>query len=422
MDRLSFWLACKSLYLDRQFDLSRKISFVSLVLGVASLVTAMAVVSGFFTALQKSIVDVTGDVLVLSRSTPVMTWTKLLDKAKETNKDVVEGSPFLFVEGLLAHKGKLSGVAVQGVDPSSVHKVLGLKNRLIEGCFDLEIKDTKDVKPLHESSQTLIPALLGKKLAEKIGVNVGETFFIVFPVASGTDSGELKKEIGKFQLKGILSLGKYDYDSRYVITSLEALQNLAKIKLKRDYTGLYVKLTSSSLAQEVALDMNQKMPYPYWVRDWQSVEQNLFEAINLEKAVIFVVVFVMILAAALNVACSLYIHVIKKYAEISILKSMGLSSNQVLCIFSWQGIVIGFVGSLCGLVLGLFFCWCFHFLVSQTGLLPQDVYRLSEFSPVIKFTDVIVIFCMTTLTCFLATLAPAFRGARLKPVEGLRYE
>ncbi len=414
MDRLPLWLAWKSLYRDRNsFDLSNGISLIGLILGVACLVIAMAVVSGFSVALQKSIVDVTGDVLVLSRSRQMLPWPELLQKVKKADSDVLEGSPFLFVEGLLAHKGKISGVAVQGIEENSVGRVLNLENRLVEGEFDL----SQD-----HSGGDLIPALLGKQLVKSMGLKVGESFRVVFPIASQLGSGELKRRLGRFRLVGVLSLGKYDYDSRYIMAPLKSVQKLVRVKVGRDYTGLYTKLTSSSMAERVSKNLNKKLDHPYWTRRWQAVEHNLFEAIVLEKAVIFIVVFIMILAAALNMASSLYIRVIKKYSEVAIMKSMGLSADRVLSVFRWQGIIIGVFGSLCGIVLGVLFCFIFEVFVSRTGFLPQDVYRLSEFSPIMKTLDLVLIFSATTLVCFIATLAPAYRGSRLKPVEGLRYE
>jgi lipoprotein-releasing system permease protein len=158
------------------------------------------------------------------------------------------------------------------------------------------------------------------------------------------------------------------------------------------------------------------------VRDWRDVNENLFEAMRLEKVVIFFVIFVIVIAAAFNVASSLYINVVRSYPEIGILKALGVSQGQLARIFSIQGVLLGFVGCVAGLLGGLALCIGFTILENQFGILPGSVYKLDRIDVQFRAIDLISIFSATMLICFLATWAPARRAAKLTAVEGLRHE
>jgi lipoprotein-releasing system permease protein len=170
------------------------------------------------------------------------------------------------------------------------------------------------------------------------------------------------------------------------------------------------------------LAITRALGYPYWTRDWQQLNQNLLEAVQLEKVVIFFVVLVMVVAACFNISSTLFVTVLRRYSDISILRTMGATRGFILRLFSIQGMLVGLVGAIAGLLLGALLCWGFSILENQFGLLPGEIYKLSQFSPELRWFDLLSIFVVAFLICFISTLAPARRGAKLEAVEGLRYE
>ena len=152
------------------------------------------------------------------------------------------------------------------------------------------------------------------------------------------------------------------------------------------------------------------------------VNQNLFRAVKLEKVVIFFVILIMVIAASFNISSTLYVNVLRRYNDISILKALGMKSAELVSVFTLQGLAIGVLGSLFGFLLGLGLCFAFAWVQVHWALLPEDVYKISSFGFDLRFLDMLAVLSISLLVCFLSTLAPALRGARLNPVEGLRYE
>jgi lipoprotein-releasing system permease protein len=198
------------------------------------------------------------------------------------------------------------------------------------------------------------------------------------------------------------------------------VQDLAAIG--SHYSGLLLKIENPQDARDVSIRLAHGLGSDYKVRDWRDVNENLFEAMRLEKVVIFFVIFVIVIAAAFNVASSLYINVVRSYPEIGILKALGVSQGQLARIFSIQGVLLGFVGCVAGLLGGLALCIGFTILENQFGILPGSVYKLDRIDVQFRAIDLISIFSATMLICFLATWAPARRAAKLTAVEGLRHE
>ncbi len=390
------------------FNLSFSLAFLGLVIGVACLVVAMAVVSGYEATLRQAVIDVTGDILFMKKGYKGK-WQDLFKESQKVSNDVVAATPFMYLEGLLVKKGQLTAIVVQGVDPKSVQSVLRLEKKIQEGSFDLT-----------SHKKNVSPALVGKAIAKKFKLSIGDTFKVVFPMTDVLNPSQFKKKIMTFELKGILNLGKQDYDERYIMTHLESVQEVTQ--LPRGFTGLYLKLKDSRKALDVAFRMREKLGYPYYIRDWREVNRNVFQAYEMEKPIIFFVFFIIIIAAAFNIASTLFVSVIQKYSDIALLKAMGLSSNQIMKIFSFQGLFIGLWGAIWGVLLGFLFCVVFWWLQVQFNLVSSEVYDIDFINVDIRFLDLLVIVGVTLFVCFLSALAPARNGSKLPIVEGLKYE
>lgn len=403
------WIAARLLF-SRQtlFGGSAPLALLGLVLGVAALVASMAVMSGFENTLKTAMAEVSGHIQVVKRSRFPDDWKELEERIRKTEPTLVSSTRFVFIEAVLAHKGQISGVLIQGVDTERVNEVLNFKRRIMSGSDNLS--EASDI-PL---------ALLGKNLAQKMDLKVGDTFRVVVPVADSVDPSKFQRRVGTFKTQGILDLGKHDWNERFILADLKATQTLADIGDR--YSGLILRLEDVDHAREAAFNLSAMLGSPYWVRDWRDSNENLFEAINVERPGIFFVVLVITIVAAFNVSATLSMNVLRRYKDIAILKTVGLSQKDIQKIFIFQGLFMGTVGLILGFLVGVGIAYLFEWLQSSLNLISGEVYRLENIKLQIRFVDSIAICVATLLVCLIATIAPARRGAKLDPVEGLRSE
>lgn len=390
------------------FGGSAPLALLGLVLGVAALVASMAVMSGFENTLKTAMAEVSGHAQVVKRSRFPDDWQELEERIRKAEPTLVSSSRFVFIEAVLANKGQISGVLIQGVDTQRVNEVLNFKRRVISGSDVLE--ESSDV-PL---------ALLGKNLAAKMNLSVGDTFRVVVPVADSVDPSKFQRRVGAFKVQGVLDLGKHDWNERFILADLKATQSLADIGDR--YSGLLLKFQDVDHAREAAFNLSGVLGAPYWVRDWRDANENLFEAISVERPGIFFVVLVITIVAAFNVSATLFVNVVRRFKDIAILKTVGLSQKDIMKIFVCQGLFMGLVGLVLGFLLGIGIAYLFEFLQGRLGLISGEVYRLENIELQIRFVDGFAICIATLLICLIATIAPSRRGAKLQPVEGLRSE
>ncbi len=402
------WVVWRYLTIKRGqfFNLVTILSIVGMALGVGTLVVVMAVISGFESTLQKSVVDVSGHILILKRGEALDPMDVFEPRLRKLVPNIDTLAPFVHVEGLLANNGKMSGVVVEGFEPDQVDKTLNFKNRIVSGVYDLGTGQEK-----------FPPLIVGRGLADKLGISVGQEVAVVLPKNSPTTKlVGFTTRLKKFRVSGIVDLGMYEYDTRFLITSAKAAQDLSGIGPV--FTGLRVKLTNAKLAPEASFKLSMDLGINYFVRDWLESNHNLFEAIKLEKVVIFVVLLFMTVAACFNIASTSFISVLRRYGDISVFKTMGSSYYRLVRFFSLQGMVIGILGSILGLIMGLSLC----FLIAKTDFVyvPAEIYHLRSLPVEVRWKDIVVILVASCLLCFLSTLAPARKGARLDVIEGLR--
>jgi len=406
----NLWLVWRYLRSRQKFlNLTTSLSILGMVIGVASLVVAMAVVSGFETTLKNSVIDSVGHVLIMKRGGPLKNDKSFLEQVRQAVPAVVAETPFVYLEAMLVHKKKLSGVVVQGIDPNTYSQVLRLEQRLKKGEF-----------VFGPNADGVQGGLIGKGLAEKFGLKIGDVFKAVTPVAREYDNALFSPRLKKFFVRGILDLGRYDWNQRVIITHIEAAQDFAKIGSQ--VMGYRLRLSSDEKAKEAAFLLSQKLGHTYWTRDWEDVNRNLFEAVRLEKVIIFFILLIMVIAACFNISSTLFVSVLKRFGDISILKTLGANRKFLVKLFTIQGLLIGFIGSILGICLGVALCFGFLYLEREYGLLPGEVYKLEEIDAEFRWLDISLILVASLFICYLATLVPARRGAKLSPIEGLRYE
>lgn len=384
-------------------SLSTGLSVFGMSLGVASMLVSMAVVSGYETTLKKAVVDLTGH-LVLSK---VGGWrtTEELDQVLSKIPEMKSSTTFVYAEAALVHGGKLSGVLLEGVDETSVHSVLHLEDRLKEGTLSF-------------LPQEGLPAvLMGKALARKHGLRVGDRFRVALP-SMGDES--TRPPLKEFMIAGIIDMGRHDYDSRYILADLRTVQTLAGAG--GSFSGARVRVGSPEEALEVAFRLRRDLDLDYRVRTWRDVNSNLFDAFDIEKPVIFFVLLVIVIAASFNVATTIFVSVFRRYRDISVLKSLGARPRTIIALFTGQGLFIGTLGSVMGGGLALLLAQGFVWMQNRWTLLPGEVYKIDYVMLDWRLGDILSVIFAAALISFLASLGPATRGAKLPPVEGLRYE
>ncbi len=404
----AFWLAFRYFGTWRRFfTLTTVLAIFGMAIGVASLVVSMAVFSGYVTTLEKTVQDAVGHLLVLKRG--AADQSEMLRDITPLVDGLIGQTPFVYAEAILAHKGKISGVLIEGIEESTVSSVLNLEARVIAGKLEFA-----------HAPGALSKVLIGKGIASRFNVGVGDTLNLVVPLASEFQAASFRPKLRKFQIAGVINFGRFDFDSRYVVMPIEEAQEF--VELGRRITGYRLKLKDPFEARAIVMAIGSKFGTTYWARDWLEVNRNLFEAAKLEKMVLFFVLMILVVAAAFNIANILFISVVQRYRDISVLKTMGAPNRMIRRIFICQGLIVGAVGALSGISLGLLLCQLFEWLQYRYELIPKEVYRLDHINLQVRFWDLLAIVGASLVVCFLATLFPSRRGAKISPVEGLRYE
>lgn len=401
--RFNFWLARKLLF-SRQvlFGGSAPLSFIGLILGVAALVASMAVMSGYSETLKSAMVDITSHIQVVKRGSLNENWESFSERIKKEEPRIQGMMRFGYAEAVLARKGQVSGVLLQGVEAENLPDVLQIEKRLKKGVLDIS-GDKINV---------------GVGLAKKYNLEPGDKIYLVVPLSTPFESSGFKRQSREFTVTGVLDFGKNDWNERLVLGNLKALQTLTEIGDR--YTGVFVKLDHADYAQEAALKLSEKLGAGFSVMTWYDVNRNLFESVVIERIVIFFVVLLIVIVAAFNISSTLYVFIRQKYSDIAILKTLGLSQKKIRFIFLSQGLIVGTMGTVIGIVLGYDLCFAFMYLQEHYALISGSVYKLDKIYTEIRYVDLFFICLATQAICLIATYFPAYKGSQLEVIEGLK--
>jgi lipoprotein-releasing system permease protein len=403
-----YWYATRTLTTARGlFNLSTLLSLVSLAIGIATLITVMALVNGYEKALKSSVFDVVGHILITKSPVPIYNPNQEVQKLKEnlSIKDF-EFSPYVQKEALAVHRGQIQGVVIEGLDYRTFNKVSNIKNRIIEGTLDLK-------KALDEQG-----VYLGKGLGEEFGLSVGDKINIVVPFTD-YDFG-IRRTVQSFTIFGFLDLGKYEYNNRYVLTEINNARKLFEFSDSAS-SGLRLKFKDPKLAIKFQNEIIEKN-LSYSAQTWKDTNLSLFEAIKIERVIIFLILCIMVVIGAFNLSTGLFLSVYKKTVDMSVLRSLGLRARQVVAIFMIQGMIIGVVGFIFGCGLGYLMIYVLNHILASGLFLPPEVYKLNSLILEVNPKDLIFIFFAAMAICFAATISPASRNFKLKPAEGLKYD
>ena len=399
------------------------ISIAGIFLGVAALIIVLAVMNGFETELRNKILGMNSHVVVMKYTGPITDYGKVGEEVSSIN-GVIASTPFIYSQVMLKSGEHVSGVVLRGLDPDNALKVINL-GKMEEGSLGHLTETGRSALRVAPNVSNLPGIVIGKELSKNLGLSLFEPVDIVSPMGISTPMGIVPK-MKRFLVVGIFDSGFYEYDTSLAYISLKESQEF--LNMKGLVTGLEIKVDDIYKARVVSGEIERKLGFPFWVRDWTQMNKNLFSALKLEKRVMFIILTLIVLVAAFNIITALIMVVMEKSKDIAVLKSMGATSNSIMRIFILQGVIIGTIGTVLGCIGGLAVALNLEkvslFVEKTFGfkILPGDVYYLNALPSQVNYGDVVVIVVATLLISFLATIYPSRHAARLDPAETLRYE
>lgn len=399
----------------RTISFNTFISITGITLGVAALIGTLGIMTGFKEDMQAKILGATSHVVVQERGRQTMAgYTDLVTKV-EGVPGVVAATPYIFKQVLLTSKTGVQGIILRGIDPAKEPEVTEINENLKFGKIQ-DLANPPVVKKDDGSLASPLPGIiLGKELALRLGLFVGNRVNVVSPVGPISALGMTPK-IRPFQVVGLFESGMYEYDSSFAYISLLEAQKF--FSLGNTVTGIEVKVEDVFTANVIATRIDATLGLGYGARDWMELNKNLFSALRLEKTMMFLLLVLITLVASFNIVGTLTMIVNEKQREIAILKAMGATPKAIMRIFMLNGLVIGLTGTAIGIPLGYTFLW----LIENYFTFDQTVYYISHIPVHVKGLDVLLVACSAILISFAATIYPSWQAAKLAPVSALRYE
>lgn len=386
-------------------------SFLGIMLGVATLIIVMAVMNGFRQELLSRVLGLNGHLGIYAYQGTVLTgYDELAERAAQI-KGVKMVMPLIEGQVMVSSVRNAQGAIVRGIRPEDFSRRDILKNSLVGGRLE-EFKEPNTV-------------FIGDRLAQKLGVYVGEEITLISPKGTVTAFGSIPR-MRSYTVGGTFSVGMYEYDSGFIFMPLAEAQKF--FNMDDGVTNLELFLNNHDLVKSVQEAAATQLGGGFRIYDWQRSNAAFFNAIQVERNVMFLILTLIIVVAAFNMISGLIMLVKDKGRDIAVLRTMGATRGMIMRIFFMSGASIGFFGTLFGVLVGLVFCENIEnirrFLESLTGtdLFSAEIYFLSRLPAEVDPVEVVAVVAMALFLSFAATIYPSWRAARLDPVEALRYE
>lgn len=416
MNSLTIWIGLRYLRAKKRNGFVSFITIISIAgiaLGVSALIIVLSVMNGFQKEIRSQLLNVAPHAeMGFYENSPDQKWQDLR-RLVMNNKAVLATAPYVADQALLANAGEVRGVQLRGVDPQQEVKVVDYAKDMPKGRF-------ADLKPGE------FDIILGQGLADALDANVGNKVTVITPEGNVTPAGMVPR-LKQFNVVGVIKTNIYEVDNSLALTHLADAQKL--YRMGDVVSGLRLKLADPQNAPSLIQDMvPPRLQNQVWIRDWTFQNRSYFEAVELEKRVMFIILMLIIAVAAFNLVSTLATAVAEKQADIAILRTLGLSPGGVMRIFMIQGMVAGFLGTLIGVIFGVILGANAGHIVSffeqLTGkhLVTSQVYFINYMPSDVVASDVLTIAAVSLLLSFLATLYPSWRAAKTQPAEALRYE
>ena len=394
------------------------ISVAGVTVGVMALIVVLAVMTGFTDSLRDKILGINSHIVVQRLGGRIENYQELRETILQ-EEGVLAATPYTYSQTMLSVPDASSGAIIRGIDPDTAGTVPRLNTQLVRGSLaELQKPESPESSRAGASTSRYMPGIiLGKELARSLNVGLDDNIRLFAPSGPLTPMGVIPK-IKTCRVVGIFDTGMYEYDSSLAYVSLGTAQDF--LELNSAIHGLELKVDDIYRASEIAAKLEKKLGFGYIVKDWISMNKNLFSALKLEKTAMFIVLALIVLVAAFNIISTLIMVVMSKGKDIAILKSMGATSKGIMRIFIYEGLVIGLTGTVLGVAGGLLLCK----LLSKYQFikLPSDVYPITTLPIKVLPMDVTMVAVSAALITLLATIYPSWKASKIEPAVALRYE
>jgi lipoprotein-releasing system permease protein len=394
-------------------SLTSFLTVLAFTLGVAALTVVTSVWNGFEAEFLDKLLGINAHAIVLKRHDVFRNWADVAEQLKK-QPGIEHVAPFVYSEVIVQSARGVQGVAIKGIDP--VGAVSSPLARYVSSD-EATVKATlgKLVATTSTSAAPVYPGvLIGKELQSALHVEPGESISVISPY--GGKDGQARTEF--FRVIGIFHSGMYEFDSRMIFVDLAEAQRF--FRLYETVTGLEIWTVDPLKSQETALaaarGLDETDEFAYEVKDWSITNRGIFGTVRQQKALISIVLFIIVLVASFMIMATLILLILEKGREVAILKALGATDGSILGIFVLDGLIIGALGCGSGLVVGMAVCA----VLEQYGLrLDPRVYYLEHLPIVVRPIELVVVIVGAMLLSILATLIPARKAARMRPVDGL---
>jgi lipoprotein-releasing system permease protein len=411
-----------SFYIGLRYTRSKKknhfISFISLSsmlgigLGVMVLITVLSVMNGFDDEIHKRFFGMAPEITITGGTSEVINnWRHLQEKISDFH-DVKAQAPFVTTQGLITFEGQVLPVMLTGVVPSLENSMTNLDAKLVSGS----------INDLHDFG-----IILGRTLADNLGVMIGDKITMLIPKATVTLAG-MEPRFKRFTVKGVFTAGSgFNFDNKLAFINIRDAQKLMQFT-ENQVSGIKIKVDEVYQAPQIAMDLFYGLDEKYNVGNWTETFGAFFHAVKMEKTMMFLILLLIIAVAAFNLVSSLVMVVNDKQAEIAILRTIGAGPGTILRIFIVQGMMVGIIGTAFGVILGIILASnataIVNFLQSLFGLhiLSSSIYFVDYLPSKILLTDLFQVSLASLIMSFIATIYPAWRASKTVIAEALHYE
>jgi lipoprotein-releasing system permease protein len=386
------------------------VSMLGIALGVAALIIVLSVMNGFQQEVRDRMLSVVAHIDIFDAAGGALPDWQATAAAARGDHRVIGAAPFITTQALIGRGDALRGAVVRGIDPAQEGQVTELARtqapllaKLVPGSWNI---------------------VLVAELARLVDARVGDKVTVVAPGGEVTPAGVIPR-FKQFTLVGTFDVGHYEYDSGLALIDLDDAARLFRVA---GPTGVQLRLTDVNAAPEVRTSLQQRLGAAVIVRDWTLDNRNWFEAVQVEKRMMFIILTLIVAVAAFNLVSTLVMTVTDKRADIAILRTLGASPGSIMGIFIVQGAAAGIIGTLAGVGFGLLVACNIDVIVPaiehalHVAFLPSSIYLISRMPSDPMASDIVPIAIISLVLAFVATLYPSWRASRVNPAEALRYE
>ena len=387
------------------------ISVASIALGVMALIIVLSVMNGFQKEVRDRMLSVLSHAEVYNLAGSVGNWQDTLGTLKTAESRIVAGAPFVSGQALLSAGAGVQGAMVRGIDPAAEPSVSDIPSAVRMGSVD----------NLKAGSFGVI---LGRDLARQLRVGPGDKVTLIVSKGNVTPAGFVPR-MKQMTVMGLVDSGHYEFDSTLCVMNVKDAATLFRTS---GATGIRLKLSDMNEAPAVVRSIRQHLPSGWYATDWTMQNRTWFAAVQVEKTMMSIILFLIVLVGAFGLVSTLVMTVTEKQSDIAILRTLGASPGAIMRIFMIQGSIVGFTGVAVGVSLGLLIACNLDVIVPfiegilGVEFLPKEIYFISSMPSDPRASDIVPIAVLSFAMSLIATLYPSWRAARTRPAEALRYE